>query len=132
MKDTYTFAAFISAGMHRDVAKLDEARDLIGTGCLELVMSAMDYVDLVYNMETVGYATVGEFPGVFAYEVAEEFGAWYVAEAHAKRAVPDVTAACEQLRELAFAFFARDVSDEVGHQLNVALARLHEPVQPEI
>lgn len=127
----YTIAAFISAGMHRDVDNLDAAKELIGTGCFELVQTGVAYTDLACDMAEAGFLIVGDYPGVFEYEVAEEAGVWYVAEALATRAVPAADRMHGKLAELTLAFFARvHWKGDNTKALIAALAALPVPPQP--
>lgn len=131
--ELYTVAAFICAGMHRNTEALDNARDVIGTGCFELVQSAMNYTELAQDMAMTGFAIVGDYPGVFEYEVAEEAGVWYVAEALATRAVPAADRMYGKLYELTVAFFSRvHWKTPDADKLHAALSALPVPDQPVI
>lgn len=128
----YTIAAFISAGMHRDVERLDEARDALDTGCFELVSTAMTYTDYIQALYEAGYNTVGSVPGVFDYEVAEEFGVWYVKEALEEQKLPDVQWAMAELYKLAMKFWSHDGDDATRSRLVDALGALENLPQPEL
>jgi hypothetical protein len=133
----YTTAAFISAGMHRDVKQLDQAKDLLGTGCFELVTTGVEWTEFVDMMYRVGGMITGDHPGVFDYEVTEEFGFWYVDEVLATEKVPTVEACRAKLTALGMAFFVRDdnrdqLVENTEETLRDAFSRIDPPKQPEV
>jgi hypothetical protein len=130
--ENYTTAAFISAGMHRDVEKLDKAKEGLGTGCFEFVQTAMNYVGHIQELYLAGLAVVGSVPGVFDYEVAEDFGVWYVNATLEDRQLPDVDWACDELYRLAVQFWAREDQGDLHQKVADALALVKQPSQPEI
>lgn len=131
--ELYAIAAFISAGMHRDTAILDAARDKLGTGCFELVQTGVAYTDLACDMAAAGFSIVADYPGVFEYEVCEEAGVWYVAEALATGDIPAADRMHGKLAELTLEFFGRvKWKAPYGETLRAALHALPVPPQPEI
>jgi hypothetical protein len=133
----YTTAAFISAGMHRDVKQLDAAKELLGTGCFELVTTAVEYTEFVDMAYRVGGMVTGGHPGVFDYEVAEEFGVWYVDQVRQHGAIPRNGTATAKIIDLAMAFFVRDdnrdqLIENAEEILRDAFGRIDVPKQPEI
>lgn len=129
-------AAFISAGMHRDVKKLDMARDGAGSGCYELVASAVEYAEYASFLYLAGSYFAPAVPGVFDYEVSEEFGVWYVNQTLMDNRIPDVELACKVLRDLAEAFWVRDETEAliVGGRagLQQGFSNISIPRQPEL
>lgn len=129
----YTIAAFISAGMHRDTVILDAARDKLGTGCFELVQTGVAYTDLACDMAAAGFSIVADYPGVFEYEVCEEFGVWYVRAALANNTLPEAVVCAGKLRDLTHDFFSRVTwKAPYGETLRAALNALPTPPQPEL
>ncbi len=49
-------------------------------GALELMHEVVKYAPHLERMSQAGYEFTGEFPGVFEYDVAEEFGRLYAEE----------------------------------------------------
>ena len=73
---TKTLSAFIFYGMTYDADKFRTAYDAWASGVLELCGAAVEYADLMEE----AFDTLSEkldVPGVYDYEVAENFGAWF-------------------------------------------------------
>lgn len=138
LQDLLSIAAFISAGMHTDVHMLDNALDDCGTGCLEYInigISYTSYAQALYNAaEALGMQT----PGVFEYEVCEEFGRWFVqqtrnnAEDAEAPSLPEHVLACKKLITLTYSFFDKDPDTKVDLDLMSALFGVPFPPPPQL
>lgn len=93
-------------------------------GHTELVNQLVRYAPYAEALVEAGYAITGDFPGVVAYEVYEEFGSWYgrTMLKLPTLSLPGAADARAQLRKLAYDFFVPGCTDEQRQQLDVALA----------
>lgn len=98
-------AAYVSSGMHNNIQQFDAAREILGTGDLELTTTGMEYVEYIESLYQLGYLLAGSVPGVFDYEVTEAFGYWYIDYIYCTKQLPTVGQACQWLKEGAFTFF---------------------------
>lgn len=114
-------ASFMTTGMtNNDDALYDRLLNHWGKGCYELHYELCQYATL--SEQIIDVITRGDggydFPGVYDYEVSEEFGRWFRYELlkDEEGNAPDFEAAKARLISLACCFFAQE-DDEVYNQL---------------
>jgi hypothetical protein len=137
----YSIAAFMSAGMHTNVEQLDQAKDAAGTGCVELVMAVMGYVDYAEALFKAGGTVRDGVPGVMEYEICEPFGEWFITTmlcgctVDGSCSLPDHEQACFKLRELTYEFYEkndRTPDPLMMARLEVAMTAVPLPDAPQL
>ncbi len=129
-------AAFIAMGMNGAPLHFNATLDTWDGGCLELIQEATRYAPYITALTTAGYEATGGVPGISEYEIAEEFGVWFIGQMGRMPeplTVPKHEYCCGKLMELAVAFFANSVDAEGKPILaeNVALALALAPEMSE-
>lgn len=109
-QDTRTAAAFMAIGLNSPERPLsvDTVIDHWDAGFLELIQAVTNYAPYADALAQAGFAATGDYPGVFDYEVSEEFGTWYAArimEQEPGGHEPDPELCRLHLRDLAVEFF---------------------------
>lgn len=116
LRGTLTCGAFMAIGLQHTIDASSDLLDHWRHGHYELVHAMMQHAVYAEALLEAGFKLGQETPGVAAYEVAEEFGAWYgaqVTEADAG-AEPDAEACRAKLRVLVTAFYKPMLSGELS------------------
>jgi hypothetical protein len=113
-------------GLHR--ADLGEAIAAYAEhgGMLELVDAAMDWVHPIQSLSNAADSLELGYPGVWDYEVTEEFGAWLGGSLIDDRDLPERTHAWAILIDLVESFFRLNEPEdsELRRQLRARLDRV--------
>lgn len=123
-------AAFVMEGLHKDHGyyALLQAWD---KGAIELVSAVMEYVPIIHRLRSVAEAVVGEYPGVFEYEVSAPFGHWLGDTIAEEGDMPEQGHAVAILTDLVESFFRRDADADLSRRLHQALYGGTEPTMPQ-
>jgi hypothetical protein len=126
LHQTAMTAAFLMHGLHR--ADLGEAIIAYAEhgGMLELVDAAMDWVHPIQSLRNAADSLELDYPGVWDYEVSEEFGAWLGGSIIDDRDLPERTHAWAILIDLVESFFRLNEpeSSDLRRQLRARLERV--------
>lgn len=108
-KDDYRWFALTASHLSAGLVCLTNYDDLLGAwgqGCLELHTELSQYAEPIYDV-MVELAYYKNFPGVFHYEVTEDFGAWFAKYImDNKGAAPSRAQCLETIARLVIGFFA--------------------------
>lgn len=110
-------AAFMAGGLYCSPAPstLGIILEHWDGGAFELVDRMIAYAPYAHDLLEAGAEVMGGYPGVANYEVFEPFGVWFgeqVLAADEPLGDPGHEAGTAKLRELTFAFFARNQSGD--------------------
>lgn len=99
-------AAFMAIGLTGS-EHFSKAHEHIDIGHVDMVDSLIAYAPFVDALGEAGFAAVGDYPGVFLYEVAEEIGGLYCTALLECRPghYPDHERLLEKMRLCAHSFF---------------------------
>lgn len=106
-RETLTTAAFMAIGLQHAIDISSGLLDHFGGGHYELVHALTEFAPYSDALLEAGFQLMGSCPGVAAYEVAEEFGAWFGAQVLACDAgqIPTSGACRSKLRTLVTTFY---------------------------
>lgn len=107
MKDILLNAAYLSNGLDQH-PQIDNILDHWDGGHLELTAQLMRYAAFFTALELAAAAVTNDYPGVFQYEVVEDFGRWFgdhILLTPDSNMVPDDGPCLNHLRSVTFDFF---------------------------
>ena len=111
-----THAAFFYAGIN--VSRSLPTGHCANLGQLELINELTIFASVMADMQERAAAIVNEqYPGVFEYDVAEEFGVWYGWHVESTGLLPTDELAIEAMGNMIYSFFSR------GDVLNIPALR---------
>lgn len=117
-------AAFMAIGLTGS-EHFSKAHEHIDIGHIDMVDSLLAYAPFVDALGDAGFAAVGDYPGVFLYEVAEEIGSLYCAALLECRPghYPDHGHLLEKMRLCAHSFFQQSFHEpDVNRSIELSSA----------
>lgn len=113
MDNSHTIAAFMAIGLQTPATPVTRNAAFVRweNGMVELVEEVIQYAPYADALLEAGYEVKGSVPGVGAYEVGEEFGAWFAGQilaAPENNTAPNSAVCRAKLRALTVSFYEED------------------------
>ncbi len=117
--DTLVVAAFMAVGMFENKNNVNIALKKWDGGCYELVQQVVSFAPYTVALADAGIAYIVDGCGLYEYDVAEGFGAWYVEriiEIGEAVTVPSWDECIERLKDLVLEFFKEGPDSSVRNE----------------